>query len=177
MMIKMNLKISVQRNSWIFNVFNSKMKALIKIIILGILCYTSFPVKSHLLEQSEEECKKMDIRIFKCEFKRIRKPNDTYSDFQYKFALSNYRIPSVMDQYKRYPPRYKEGASVRHLYSMITVKFDDNKIIREKGIISIFPSIHAFKSKNFSFLVGTSCISISYKNKNLDNVCKQDFWK
>ena len=151
------------------------MKAFIKIIILGILCYTSFPFKTHLLEQSEEECKMMKLRTFNCEFKRIRKPNDTYSDFQYKFALSNYRIPSVMDQYKRYPPRYKEGASYRHIYSMITLKLDNNKIIREKGIISIFPGIHAFKSENFSFLVGTSCISISYKNKNLDNVCKQDY--
>ena len=153
------------------------MKKFIKIIILGIFCIGSFPVKTNLLEQSKEECKKMDLRVFNCEFKRIRKPNDTYSDFQYKFALSNYRIPSVIDQYKQYQPRYKEGASHTHIYSMITVKFDDNKIIREKGIISIFPSIHAFKSKNFSFLVGTSCISISYKNKNLDNVCKQDFWK
>ena len=152
------------------------MKAFIKIIILGILCYTSFPVKTHLLEQSEEECKKMNLRVFNCEFKRIRKPNDTYSDFQYKFALSNYGIPSIMDKYKQYPYRYKEGATYTHIYSMIIVKFDDNKIIREKGIISIFPSINAFKSKNFSFLVGTSCISISYKNKNLDNVCKQDFW-
>ena len=152
------------------------MKALIKIIILGIFCYTSFPVKSHLLEQSEEECKKMDLRIFNCEFERIRKPNDIYSDFQYKFALSNYGIPTFMDKYKQYPPRYKEGASYRHIYSMITVKFDNNKIIREKGIISIFSGIHAFKSKNFAFLVGTSCIGISYKNKNLDNVCKQDFW-
>ncbi|KGF91395.1 MULTISPECIES: hypothetical protein [Prochlorococcus] len=152
------------------------MKAFIKIIILGILCYTSFPVKTHFLEQSEEECKKMKLRVFNCEFKRIRKPNDTYSDFQYKFALSNYKIPSIMDKFKQYPSRYKEGASHTHIYSMIIVKFDDNKIIREKGIISIFPSMHAFKSKNFSFLVGTSCISISYKNKNLDNVCKQDFW-
>ena len=152
------------------------MKAFIKIIILGILCYTSFPVKTHLLEQSEEECKMMNLRVFNCEFKRIRKPNDTYSDFQYKFALSNYGIPSVMDKYKQYPPRYKEGASYRHIYSMITLKLDNNKIIREKGIISIFSGIHAFKSKNFSFLVGTSCIGISYKNKNLENVCKQDFW-
>ena len=152
------------------------MKAFIKIIILGILCYSSFPVKTHLLEQSEEECKKMNLRVFNCEFQRIRKPNDTYSDFQYKFALSNYGIPSIMDKYKQYPLRYKEGAAYRHIYSMITVKFDDNKIIREKGIISISPGIYAFKSKNFSFLVGTSCISISYKNKNLDNVCKQDFW-
>ena len=152
------------------------MKALIKIIILGILCYPSFPVKSHLIEQSEEECKKMNLRVFNCEFNRIRKPNDTYSDFQYKFALSNYGIPSIMDKYKQYPYRFKEGATYTHIYSMIIVKFDDNKIIREKGIISIFPSINAFKSKNFSFLVGTSCISISYKNKNLENVCKQDFW-
>ena len=150
------------------------MKALIKIIILGILCYTSLPVKSHLLEISEEECKKMDLRVFNCEFKRIKKPNDSYSDFKYKFALSNYGIPSVMDKYKQYPS--KEGTSYSHIYAMITVKFSDNKIIREKGIISIFPSVHAFKSKNFSFLVGTSCISLSYKNKNLDNVCKQDFW-
>ena len=148
------------------------MKALIKITILGILCYTSFPVKSHFIEQSEEDCKMMDLRVFNCEFKRIRKPNDTYSDFQYKFALSNYRIPSVMDKYKQYPTRYKEGASYSHIYSMITVKFDDNKIIREKGIISIFPSVYAFKSKNFSFLVGTSCTSLIYKNKNLNNVCK-----
>ena len=110
------------------------MKALIKIIILGILCYTSFPVKSHLIEQSEEECKKMDLRVFNCEFKRIRKPNDTYSDFQYKFALSNYLIPSVMDKYKQYPSRYKEGASYSHIYSMITVKLDDNKIIIEKSL-------------------------------------------
>ena len=138
------------------------MKAFIKIIILGILCYTSFPVKTHLLEQSEEECKMMNLRVFNCEFKRIRKPNDTYSDYQYKFALSNYRIPSVMDKYKRYPSRYKEGASYSHVYSMITVKFDDNKIIREKGIISFFPSVYAFKSKNFSFLVGTSCTSLIY---------------
>ena len=152
------------------------MKAFIKIIILGILCYSSFPVKTHLLEQSEEECKKTNLRVFNCEFQRIRKPNDTYSDFQYKFALSNYGIPSIMDKYKQYPYRYKEGATSTHIYSMIILKFDDNKIIREKGIISIFPSINAFKSKNFSFLVGTSCISISYKNKNLDNVCKQDFW-
>tara|TARA_B100000941_G_C28272798_1_gene432379 strand:+ start:219 stop:683 length:465 start_codon:yes stop_codon:yes gene_type:complete len=152
------------------------MKAFIKIILLGILCYSSFPVKTHLLEQSEEECKKMNLRVFNCEFQRIRKPNDTYSDFQYKFALSNYGIPSIMDKYKQYPYRFKEGATYTHIYSMIIVKFDDNKIIREKGIISIFPSINAFKSKNFSFLVGTSCISISYKNKNLDNVCKQDFW-
>ena len=152
------------------------MKAFIKIIILRILCYSSFPVKTHLLEQSEEECKKMNLRVFNCEFQRIRKPNDTYSDFQYKFALSNYGIPSIMDKYKQYPYRYKEGATYTHIYSMIIVKFDDNKIIREKGIISIFPSINAFKSKNFSFLGGTSCISIWYKNKNLDNVCKQDFW-
>ena len=137
----------------------------------------SLAVKTHLLEQSEAECKRNEMRTFNCEFKRIRKPNDTYSDFQYKFALSNYRIPSVMDEYKRYPPRYKEGASYTHIYSMITVKFDDNKIIREKGIISMFSGIDSFKSKNFSFLVGTSCLSISYKNKNLDNVCKQDFWK
>ena len=153
------------------------MKAFIKIIILGILCYGLFPVKAHLLEQSEEECKKMNLRVFNCEFKRIRKPNDTYSDFQYKFALPNYGIPSIMDKYKQYPSRYKEGASHIYIYSMIFVKFGDNKIIRENGIISIFPSIHAFKSKNFSFLVGTSCISIWYKNKNLDNVCKQDFYK
>ena len=73
------------------------MKAFIKIIILGILCYTSFPVKTHLLEQSEEECKMMKLRVFNCEFKRIRKPNDTYSDFQYKFALSNYKIPSIIN--------------------------------------------------------------------------------
>ena len=153
------------------------MKTLINIITLGILCYPSFPVKSHLIEQSEEECKKMDLRVFNCEFKRISKPNDTYSDFQYKFALSNYRIPSVMDKYKQYPPRYKEGASYTHIYSMITVKFNDDKIVREKGIISMFSGIDSFKSKNFSFLVGTSCISIWYKNKNLDNVCKQDFYK
>ena len=81
------------------------MKAFIKIIILGILCYSSFPVKTHLLEQSEEECKKMNLRVFNCEFQRIRKPNDTYSDFQYKFALSKYGIPSIMDKYKQYPYR------------------------------------------------------------------------
>ncbi len=152
------------------------MKALIKIIILGILCYSSFPVKSHLLKQSEEECKKMDLRVFNCEFKRIKKTNDSYSDFQYKFALSNYGIPSVIDKYKQYPSRYKEGESYSHIYSMITVKLENNKIIREKEIISVFQGIYAFKSKNFSFLVGTSCITISYKNKNLDKVCKQDFW-
>ena len=153
------------------------MNKFIKVLLLGIYLFLSFPVKPHFLEQTEEECKKIEKRSFHCGFKRILKPNNTYSDFQYKFALSNYRIPSVMDEYKRYPSRYKEGASYSHIYSMITVKFDDNKTIREKGIISIFPSIHAFKSKNFSFLVGTSCISISYKNQNLDNVCKQDFYR
>ena len=134
----------------------------------------SLPVKTHLLEQSEEECKRIEMRSFNCEFKRIRKPNDTYSDFQYKFALSNYRIPSVMDKYKRYPSR--EGAAYSHHYAMITLKFDNNKTIKEKGIISIYPSVYIFRSRNIGYLVGTSCINISYKNKKLESVCKQDFW-
>ena len=53
-----------------------------------VLLLPSLPVKSHLLEQSEEECKRFEIRNLNCGFKRIQKPNNLYSDFQYKFTLS-----------------------------------------------------------------------------------------
>ena len=63
----------------------------------------SLAVKTHLLEQSEEECKRNEMRTFNCEFKRIRKPNNVYSDFQYRFNISKNKNPSWLDKYKRYP--------------------------------------------------------------------------
>ena len=52
----------------------------------------SLPVKTHLLEQSEEECKRNERRTFNCEFKRIRKPNNVYSDFQYRCTYLKIKI-------------------------------------------------------------------------------------
>ena len=60
---------------------------------------------------------------------------------------------------------------------MIIVKFHNGKNIKESGIISRFPNVHTSQSKNFGYLVGTSCINIWYKNKKLESVCKQNFWK
>ena len=134
----------------------------------------SLPVKTHLLEQSEAACKRNEMRTFNCEFKRIRKPNNVYSDFQYRFNISKNKNPSWLDKYKRYPSR--EGATYSHHYAMINLKFDSNKTIKEKGIISIYPSVYIFRSRNIGYLMGTSCINISYKNKKLESVCKQDFW-
>ena len=134
----------------------------------------SLQVKTHRLEQSEEECKRNEKRTFNCEFKRIKKPNNVYSEFQYRFTISKNKNPSWLDKYKRYPSR--EGSRYSHHYAMINLKFDNNKTIKEKGIISIYPSVSIFQSRNIGFLVGTSCINIWYKNKKLESVCKQDFW-
>ena len=136
----------------------------------------SLPVKTHLLEQSEEECKIYEMRNSNCEFKRIRKPNNLYSDFQYKFTISKNKNPSSLDKYKSYPSRYREGATYSHQYAMITIKFDNNKTIKERGIISSYPNMYIFASRNVSYSVGTSCVNIWYKNKKLESVCKQDFW-
>ena len=151
-------------------------KSFLQVVIGIVLLLPSLPVKSHLLEQSEEECKRFEIRNLNCGFKRIQKPNNLYSDFQYKFTLSKNKNPSSLDKYKRYPPRYREGATYSHQYAMITIKFDNNKTIKERGIISSFPSIFTFQSRNVGYLVGTSCVNIWYKNKKLESVCKQDFW-
>ena len=88
--------------------------------------------------------------------------------------ITKNKNPSWLDKYKRYPSR--EGATYSHHYAMINLKFDSNKTIKEKGIISIYPSVYIFRSRNIGYLVGTSCINISYKNKKLESVCKQDFW-
>ena len=153
------------------------MNKFIKVLLLGIYLFLSFPVIPHLLEQTEEECKKIEKRSFNCGFRRILKPNNTHSDFQYKFVNSKNKIPLSFNKYKQYPSRYKEGATYSHTYSMIIVKFDNGKTIKERGVISSFPNIYTFQSKNFGYLVGTSCINIWYKNKKLESVCKQDFWK
>ena len=63
-------------------------KSFIKIGIGLVFLFPSLPVKTHLLEQSEEECKRIEMRSFNCEFKRIEKPNNLYSDFQYRFNIS-----------------------------------------------------------------------------------------
>tara|TARA_Y100001978_G_scaffold198198_1_gene210263 strand:+ start:513 stop:968 length:456 start_codon:yes stop_codon:yes gene_type:complete len=147
------------------------------ILTVGIWLFfllPSLPVKTHFLEQTEEECKKIELRVFNCEFRRIRKPNNTHSDFKYKFAYAKKKNPSSLDKYKRYPLR--KGAAYSHRYAMIIIEFDNNKIIREKGIISTYPNIYYFQSKNVVFLVGTSCKDIWYKNKKIESVCKQDFW-
>ena len=149
-------------------------KSFIKIGIGLFFLFPSLPVKTHLLEQSEEECKRIHMRSFNCEFKRIEKPNNFYSDFQYRFSISKNKIPSFLDKYKSYPSR--EGAAYSHHYAMITLKFDNNKTIKERGIISIYPNVWIFQSRNIGYLVGTSCIDIWYKNKKLESVCKQDFW-
>ena len=41
----------------------------------------------------------------------------------------------------------------------------NGKTIKERGVISIFPNIYTFQSKNFGYLVGTSCTNIWYKNQ------------
>ena len=153
------------------------MNKFIKVFLLVTNLFLSFPVIPHFLEQTEEECKKIEQRSFNCGFKRILKPNNTYSDFQYKFVNSKNKIPLSFNKYKQYPSRYKEGATYSHTYSMIIVKFDNGKTIKERGVISSFPNIYTFQSKNFGYLVGTSCTNIWYKNKKLESVCKQDFWK
>ena len=149
-------------------------KSFIKVVMGMVFLLPSLPVKTHLLEQSEEECKIYEMRNSNCEFKRIRKPNNLYSDFQYKFTISKNKNPSWLDKYKRYPSR--EGATYSHHYAMIHLKFDNNKTIKERGIISIYPSVYTFQSRNIGYLVGTSCINIWYKNKKYESVCKQDFW-
>ena len=151
-------------------------KSFIKVGLVMVFLLPSLPVKTHLLEQSEEECKTYEIRNFNCGFKRIRKPNNLYSDFKYKFTISKNKNPSSLNKYKSYPSRYREGATYSHRYAMITIKFDNNKTIKERGIISSYPNMYIFVSRNVGYSVGTSCVNIWYKNKKLESVCKQDFW-
>ncbi len=128
---------------------------LISIIFLGLILYFQIPVKSHLLNQKEKECNRIrerdKIRVFNCEFKRIRKPNNTFCNFQYKFSFSE-PATSKINRYKVSSFDIRQAHSYRD--GLITVKFNENKIIREKGVFSEYGLNWVFISKSFQFNQG-----------------------
>ena len=149
---------------------------LISIIFLGLILYFQIPVKSHLLNQKEKECNRIrerdKIRVFNCEFKRIRKPNNTFCNFQYKFSFSE-PATSKINRYKVSSFDIRQAHSYRD--GLITVKFNENKIIREKGVFSEYGLKWVFISKSFQFNQGTSGTNFFFKGKNICSVFKHQF--